>query len=201
MSRIVVHLPSEVTVQIRTKVDASPKYARSERRAGQGALQAVTAAWLLSLGIDLLLHGGLLAGLYLQESPFILGPEAAFRRIPFGYFTFLVLTASLYWLLDRLRVRGAMDGLRYGSTAAAIVWGALMIGLYSITTAPVSLLAGWWAGQTLELGLAGAMLGAAAAGLPARRMWSIVAVVVFGCIVVTVALQSLGLAPAMKIAP
>jgi hypothetical protein len=139
--------------------------------------------------------------LYHRESPFILGPEAAFRRIPFGYFAFLVLTASLYWLLDRLRVRGAMDGLRYGSTAGAIVWGALVIGLYSITTAPVSLLAGWWVGQTLELGLAGAMLGAAAAGLPARRMWSIVAVVVFGCIVVTVGLQSLGLAPAMRIAP
>jgi len=34
------------------------------------------------------------------------------------------------------------------------VWGALVIGLYSIRTASVPLLAGWWIGQAIEVGLA-----------------------------------------------
>jgi len=39
----------------------------------------VAAAWVLSLGVDLFLHAGLLARLYVVPSPFLLGPEEAFR--------------------------------------------------------------------------------------------------------------------------
>jgi hypothetical protein len=63
----------------------------------------------------------------------VLDAEAAFRRIPFGYATFLMLTAGLYWL-HALRVRGAAAGLRFGIGAGALVWGAHVLGLYSIST-------------------------------------------------------------------
>lgn len=171
----------------------------TEPARGTSPIHAIAAALALSIGFDLLLHGGLLARLYVQPSPFLLAAEDAFRRIPLGYLTFFVLTVSLYWLLHRLGVRSAARGFRYGLVAGAVVWGALVLGLYSISTAPASLLAGWWVGQTSELALAGALLGAAARGLPAKRMWGIVAVVVLLCVVITIALQSVGLAPPMRL--
>jgi len=59
-------------------------------------ISAVGAAWVLSLGFDLFLHAGLLARLYVEPGPFLLPPMVAFRRIPLGYLSFLVLTLSLY---------------------------------------------------------------------------------------------------------
>ena len=160
---------------------------------------SVAAAWMLSVGFDLFLHGGVLAHVYLEPSPFLLPPEEAFRRIPLGYLAFLGLTLALFWLLRRLRIQGSVAGFRYGATAGAVVWGALIIGLFSISTATLPLLAGWWIGQTVELGLAGAVLGAAAAHVPLKRIWAIVAVSIVALVAVTVALQSFGLAPAMKV--
>ena len=160
---------------------------------------ALAAAWLLSLGFDVFLHGGLLARLYMETHRFLLGPADAFRRIPLGYLAFLVSTAALYWLLRRLGVRGAVAGARHGAAAGAVIWGSFTVGLYSISTATAPLLAGWWIGQTVELGLAGAVLGAAENGVPLKRIWSLVAVAVVLCFVATVAMQSLGWAPAAKI--
>lgn len=162
-------------------------------------LSAVGAAWVLSLGFDAFLHAGLLARLYVQAGPFLLHPEASFRRIPLGYSSFLVLTLSLYWLFQRLDIRGIARGLRHGGIVGLVVWGALLLGLYSISTAALPLLAGWWVGQAIELGLAGAVLGAAADGASLRRIWVVVALAVLGCIVATTALQTLGWAPAMRV--
>jgi len=159
---------------------------------------SVAAAWMLSLGFDVFLHGGLLARLYVAPSPFLLGPEDAFRRIPLGYLAFLVLTVTLYWLLRRLGVRGAIAGFRHGAAAGAVVWGAFAAGLYSISTVTLPMLAGWWMGQTIELGLAGAVLGAAGNGVSLKRIWAIVAVAVIACVAGTIVLQSLGLAAPMK---
>jgi hypothetical protein len=150
------------------------------------------------LGFDLFLHAGLLAKLYVEASPFLLQPQEAFRRIPLGYLTFLVLTFSLYWLFHRLEIRGVASGLRHGGIVGWVVWGALAIGLYSISTAGLPLLVGWWIGQAIELGLAGAVLGAAANGVSLKRIWVVVALAVIGCIAGTIILQTLGLAPAMR---
>lgn len=162
-------------------------------------ISAVAAAWVLSVGFDLLLHGGLLADLYAEPGPFLLAPEEAFRRIPLGYLAFLILTVGLDWLLRRLGIRGATSGLRYGLLAGAVVWGALAIGLLSISTATPAILASWWIGQSIELALAGAVLGAAAQGARLKRLWAIVAVAVLACLAATVLLQSLGLADPMKV--
>ena len=81
-------------------------------RALRPDLGLILAAWLLSLGIDFLLHAGILARLYVLESPFLLPPESAFARIPLGYFTFLVLTVALWWLIALLGARGAARGFK-----------------------------------------------------------------------------------------
>jgi len=145
------------------------------------------------------LHAGLLARLYAEPSPFLLEPQEAFRRIPLGYLAFLILTLALYWLLYRLGVSGARKGLLYGVAVGTVVWGALAVGLYSISTAPLPLLVGWWLGQALELGLSGAVLAAAAAGVPLGRIWGAVLIAAVVLVAGTVVLQSLGLAPAMRV--
>ena len=178
------------------RADAEPKTIGTSR-----AVLAVAAAWLLSLGFDFFLHGGLLARLYVEPSPFLLGPEDAFRRIPLGYLAFLILTLALYWLLRRLRVSGLAAGFRHGIGAGMVVWGALAIGLYSISTARWEILAAWWIGQTAELGLAGAVLGAAASGVPLKRIWAVVGGAVLVFFMATAVLQSFGLAPPMKTMP
>ena len=159
----------------------------------------ILAAWFLSLGFDFLLHGGLLAKLYAHPTPFLLDPVTAFRRIPIGYFSFLMLTAALLWFFRQSGVRGAISGLGYGTGIGLVIWGALTLGLYSISTATIPLLLAWWIGQSVELGLAGLVLGAAENGGRLGRLWSAVLVTVAICLVLTIALQSFGYAPASMV--
>ncbi len=161
-------------------------------------LGLILAAWLLSLGVDFFLHAGVLARLYVRESPFLLPAESAFARIPLGYFTFLVFTVSLWWLMRTLEIGGAARGFRVGLLSGAVVWGAFLVGLFSISTAPGDLLGAWWAGQSLELGVAGAVLGAGRTTESRRSIYLRVAVGVVACVIATVLLQVAGLAPVMK---
>jgi len=159
---------------------------------GRGqVITAILLAWLLSVGFDFLLHGGLLADAYRAEHPALLEPAEAFRRVPLGYATFLVLTVALWWLLARLQVRGWLAGARLGLLAGLLVWGALAVGLYSITTLGAGLLTGWWVGQGAELALAGAVLGAARAGVGLRRIGWRVGAAFLLLVAATIALQSL----------
>ena len=48
-------------------------------------------SWLAMIGVDFLLHAGLLASWYVEPHPFLLPPTAAFARIPLGYMSFLGL--------------------------------------------------------------------------------------------------------------
>jgi hypothetical protein len=63
---------------------------------------------ILSLRFEVSLYRGLLARLYVEPSGFLLGPEAAFRRIPLGYLGFPALALTVYWLLRRVGVRGVV---------------------------------------------------------------------------------------------
>jgi hypothetical protein len=62
------------------------------------------------------------------------------------------------------------------------------------------LLIGWWIGQAVELGVAGGVIGGLAAGVTLGRMWFWATLIVLALLVLTVALQSLGIAPAMRLA-
>jgi hypothetical protein len=60
-------------------------------------------------------------------------------------------------------------------------------------------LAGWFIGQTLELAIAGAVVGSGLAGMRLRRLLGVVLVFVLLCVATTIILQSLGVVPAARI--
>ena len=157
---------------------------------------AIALGWVAMIGVDLGLHAGLLAPLYDWKSAFLISPGNAFARIPIGYLSFLVLAAPLAWLLTRLGIRTARDGALMGGGLGAVVWGALLLGLWSISTADPALLAGWWIGQTAELAVGGLVIGSILGGARIRSVaWRVGALVVAGA-VVAVVLQSIGYATA-----
>ena len=149
-------------------------------------------AWLAVIGFDLFLHAGILAGLYSEPSPFLLSPEDAFRLIPLGYVSFLVLIILLFWLMLKFSIIGWKSGLIFGLKVGVLAWGALILGLLSISTASLSLLVGWFLGQTVELGIAGMVMGS---GLSTNRLLSLlVKVIIFFVFMVALAilLQNVG---------
>ena len=155
-------------------------------------------SWLAMIGIDFLLHGGLLASLYMEESPFLLSAEDAFRLIPVGYLSFLLLAVLLAWLMVRNDVTGWGSGFWFALRLGALIWASLTLGLFSISTANPLLLIGWFAGQTVEMGIAGGILGTGLQGTRLSRLSLIVAGILLGAIVITIILQSTGIAPQMK---
>ena len=157
--------------------------------------------WLAMVGFDFFLHGGLLARWYVEPSSFLLPPERAFALIPLGYLAFLLLAVLLVWLAVRLRIHTWTGGLRFGLILGSLVWGALVLGLLSITTASPTLLAGWFLGQTVELGIAGMVVGSGLGGRHLGRLLLYVLILIVVAFGLTVALQSAGLAPAMKASP
>jgi len=159
----------------------------------------VLLGWLAMLGLDFFLHGGLLAGLYLEPSPFLLAPDRAFALIPVGYLSFVLLSVALVWLMARLGITGGREGALFGLKLGALVWGALVLGLASVSTASLALLAGWFAGQVAELALAGYFVGRALAGGSLKRLFGEAIALVLALAIATIILQSLGIAPAVRV--
>lgn len=191
--------PEDPTTDRAVTERAATEAAAQAPETGRSAVGLVAAAWILSLGFDFLLHGGLLARLYARQSPFLLEPMTAFRRVPAGYLAFLLLTVGLLWLFRQLDVRGWRDGGRLGLAVGVFLWGTLALGLWSITTARVDTLVAWTLGQGVELGLAGMVLGAGRAGTPMRRIGWRVGTFIVVCAVLTIVLQSVGWAPVLRL--
>jgi len=159
----------------------------------------ITLSWLSMIGVDFFLHAGLLARFYVQPSPFLLPPERAFQLIPLGYLSFLLIAVLLVWLMFRLKIQGWRGGFLFGLELGALVWGAMVLGLISISTASVWLLLGWLLGQTGELAIAGMFVGSGLGGERLTRLFIMVAVLIFISVLATIVLQSTGLAPAIRI--
>ena len=134
----------------------------------------------------------MLARLYVEPSPFLLSPERAFALNPVGHLSFLGLTILLIWLMVRLGIQGWRQGAVFGLKLGALTWGALVVGLLSISTASLALLIGWFLGQTIELGIAGSGF----KGVRLGRLFLQVLALVIGAFAITILLQTLGLAPA-----
>ncbi len=141
----------------------------------RGRLIAIALlAFVATLGFDLFLHAGVLAPLYVEPSPFLLPPWDAFRRIPLGYASFALIIALVTGLMARLGVTGWARGLRFGLVFGICVWGSFALGLASISTASTGLLAAWFAGQSLELGLVGIIVGSGLASGNLRTLaWKV----------------------------
>jgi hypothetical protein len=154
--------------------------------------------WLSMIGFDFLLHAGLLAHLYIEPSPFLLPPDRAFALIPVGYLSFLILSIMLIWLMTRLGIQGWSHGGIFGLQLGAFTQAAFILGLLSVSTAAPALLAGWFFGQTVELGVAGMVVGRGLAVSRLGRLFAMVLALVVGAIALTVLLQNVGLAPAVS---
>ena len=101
--------------------------------------------------------------------------------------------------MHRLDVRGWRDGLIFGVKLGALVWGAMVLGLMSVSTASMGLLVGWFFGQTVELGIAGVFAGSVLSGARLSRLFMAVVGLLFLSALITVVLQSIGVAPALRV--
>jgi len=143
----------------------------------------ILLAWLNMIGFDFLLHAGILAPLYREPHPFLLPMEQAFRLIPIGYASFLVIAVLLMWLMNRLHVRSGLTGFMFGLELGFLTWGAFCLGLYSISPAPPVLLAGWFVGQSIEMGLGGLVIGV---GLEREKLGKLAGWVLFSTVIMII---------------
>lgn len=161
-------------------------------------VKLILLSWLAMLGFDFFLHGGLLAGIYAIPSSFLLSPIEAFRRIPIGYLSFLLIAGLLVWIFYRAGIRGWWGGAKVAAAIGGALWFSLALGLYSISTAGPALLVAWALGQTVEMAYAGAILGYGMEMQSLKKPYVIVLLTTVGLAILTLVLQSLGLAPAVR---
>jgi hypothetical protein len=160
---------------------------------------AVFLSWLAVLGLDFLLHAGILARLYQEPSPFLLSPEQAFKLIPLGYLSFLLVSVLIVWLLLRIKIQGRRAGLIFGLKLGALLGGASILGLLSISTASVTLMLGWSLGQLVEIGFASFVAVEFLETERPGRLLVYVLVLVLIAFIFTIVMQNTGLAPAARI--
>ena len=158
----------------------------------------VLIGWISMIGSDFLIHGGILAGLYTQDSPFILPAEDAFRRIPLGYFSFLLLAILLRYLFVKMEIHSRKEAAKIGLMVGALIWASFALGLYSISTASPMLLFGWFVGQTVEMGIAGYFMGACLEGVERRKVFIWILLFFLAMVILTIILQLTGIAPPME---
>lgn len=158
-------------------------------------IQLTALAWVMMAGVDFFVHGGLSAAMYLQDSPFLLARDEAFRRIPFGYLALLLTAGLLVWIMHRMTIRGWRQGLLVGLSLGLVFGLSSTLGLYSISTAGVQILAAWFIAQVMEMAVAGAIIGR---GLHIGALRGLIVAVIVGFVllfVLTIAIQNIGLAP------
>ncbi len=171
----------------------------NSRHAIKRPIPTTILAWFAMVGLDFLLHGGLLARFYITDNAFLLSPLEAFQRIPLGYAALLLMAILLVWLLPRFSFGNWRQALWFGLQLGALLIGAQMLGLVSITTIEPRLALAWFVSQTLEVALGAIVVQRAFEAGSLRRLTIQVAVFVLITFLFTIALQSLGLAPAVQI--
>lgn len=150
----------------------------------------VVLSWLVVIGIDFLLHASVLAPIYARPSSFLLPPERAFSLIPLGYLSFLIYVIMIVWLMSKLDIHTWNGGIVFG-LKMGLLWGAQVIGLLSITTAPPILMLGWFIGQSLESGIAGLVAGAGFGADNLRKLMVGAVLFIIGSIVIGVVIQNI----------
>ena len=164
-------------------------------------IQTGLLSWFAMLGWDFLLHGGLLARFYVEESPFLLSPQVAFQRIPLGYFSFLLNAILLIWIMPRFELSSWKKSLTFGLTFGFFTWGTFIIGMVSISTIQIPLALAWIVGQTFEMGLGALVVHAGLNQASMRRVTFYVMVFVFTAFVMTIIMQSIGFVPGNQALP
>jgi hypothetical protein len=162
-------------------------------------VRVALVAWLAMLGLDFLLNGALLAGMYQGEGTFILAPAEAFRRIPLGYLAFLIVALGIVELAYRLRVTQIADGVRLGLVIGGVFGATWGLSLYSIATLGAQVALAFALVWFALLLLASAVAAAGLAQSSLRRLALGVAAFDVLCAVTVIALQSLGVVPTVTL--
>lgn len=162
-------------------------------------IPTVLLAWFAMVGLDFLLHGGLLAPFYIAENAFVLSPLEAFRRIPLGYAAILLTAVLLLWLVPHFSLGNWRQAFWFGLRLGVLLIGTQMLGLVSITTIEPALAGAWFASQTTLI-ILGAVVVQQANEADSLR-WLTIKVVIFVLVafIIVIALQSIGLSPAVLV--
>lgn len=155
-------------------------------------------AWLAIIEIDLLLNAALLARFYDWQLPGFLPPIKMFEYIPLGYAAFLLWSVLMTWLLVQGKVTGFHAGAAFGAKFGFLFGLSAFLGAKSLYAFPTRMLLCWSVDYLLYFTLAGAVIGS---GLVAPRLRALTFRVVgafLACLVIIVALQSLGLVPVVR---
>ncbi|MFW9793217.1 MAG: hypothetical protein ACFFEE_02855 [Candidatus Thorarchaeota archaeon] len=153
-------------------------------------LKLILIAWLATLGVDFLWHGGILADIYNHPHPALLEPEQAFLRIPLGYGSLLIQVVFVYWLFTYIGVSDWKKGFRVGLMFGGILGIASILGQYSILTLELGLLILWGIGQVFEFCAVGLILGAGSSVASLKSIATKASVFVIIAVFFTIVMQS-----------
>jgi hypothetical protein len=159
----------------------------------------ILISWMAFIGIDFLWHAGILAAMYTRPNPALLDAWQLFIRIPFGYLSFLVFVALIYWLFLYIGIYDWKNGMLFGLKFGVILGVATTLGQYSILTVDPVMMIGWGLGQMVEFTMLGGIIGAANSGVSLKRLFVIVVTLVIILVILTIFLQVIGLAPPMVV--
>jgi hypothetical protein len=162
-------------------------------------LPTILLVWFAMVGLDFLLHAGLLSRFYITGNNFLLSPLDAFQRIPLGYAALLLQAILLVWLVPHFSIGSLQQALWFGLKLGLLLISAQMLGLVSITTIEPTLAIAWFVSQTLEVALGAVVVQQVMQTDSLRRVTIQVTVFVLFALILTITLQSLGLSPAVQI--
>ena len=100
-------------------------------------LRLTLGVWAALIVADFVLNAVVFAGIYREGGPFFLSLDDAFRRIPLGYLSFLILAGAVVELVVRLGIRELGPALRLGLAGGTALGAAWSLGLYSIATVSI----------------------------------------------------------------
>ena len=160
----------------------------------------VFLSWLGFIGFDLFLHAGLLAFLYHEDSPAILSPLDSFYRIPIGYLALFLYCMLLYWLIVLFNVTSTNEIIKFSALIGLFLSLISTFAQFSIININTLLLLGWGIGLIIEFILSGFIIALCLSGYPFKRLLIYVLLFDLVLFLVTVIMQSIGLAPPQQIA-
>jgi hypothetical protein len=157
---------------------------------GPSRWKLILIAWIATLSIDFLWHGGILSDIYRNPNPAIIEPEQAFIRIPLGYGSLLIQVVFVYWFFSFIEVNGWRKGLRFGFMVGGLMGAASVLGQYSILALDLELLIMWGIAQVFEYGSMGAVLGAGSSIVSLKSIAKKVIALVIMAVLFGIVLQS-----------
>lgn len=159
-------------------------------------IQVAALAWFAVISVDFLMNAGLLGPFLDWEQAGFLPLTKMFQYIPLGYAAFLVWTILFLWLMLRLDVIGARSGALFGAKVGILMAAAGLLGEMSVYSFPKTMLLCFALDKALYCIVLGAVIGSGLAAERLRPVTRRVVVLFLISLIVSVAMQNLGLVPA-----